>query len=69
MMLRWLHREAPGQLRAQVIAGENDELMDAPAYKTAVEPLGAKVTLLPDVDHMGIVYQPAALGAIVTAAK
>jgi hypothetical protein len=43
--------------------------MDAPAYKTAVEPLGAKVTLLPDVDHMGIVYQPAALAAIVAAAK
>jgi pimeloyl-ACP methyl ester carboxylesterase len=55
--------------RIQVIAGENDELMDAPAYKTAVEPLGAKVTLLPDVDHMGIVYQPAALAAIVAAAK
>jgi alpha-beta hydrolase superfamily lysophospholipase len=28
-------------------------------------PLGAKVTLLPDVDHIGVVYRPAALGAIV----
>jgi pimeloyl-ACP methyl ester carboxylesterase len=55
--------------RIQVIAGENDELMDAPAYKTAVEPLGAKVTLLPDVDHIGIVYRPAALAAIVAAVK
>jgi pimeloyl-ACP methyl ester carboxylesterase len=52
-----------------VIAGENDELMDAPAYKPALEPLGAKVTLVPGVDHMGIVHQPAALAAIVAAAK
>ena len=55
--------------RIQVIVGEKDELMNAAAYKTAVEPLGAKVTLLPDVDHMGVVYQPAALAAIVAAAK
>jgi len=55
--------------RIQVIAGEKDELMDAPAYKTAVEPLGAKVSLVPEVDHMGIVYQPAALAAIVAAVK
>jgi len=55
--------------RVQLIAGENDELMDAAAYKTAVEPLGAKVTLLPNVDHMGIVYQPPALAAIVAAMK
>ncbi len=55
--------------RIQVIAGEDDELMDAPAYKTALEPLGAKVTLLPGVNHMGVVYQPAALAAIVAAAK
>ena len=55
--------------RIEVIAGEDDELMNAPAYKTVLEPLGAKVTLLPGVNHMGIVYQPAALAAIVAAAK
>ena len=55
--------------RIQVIAGEKDELMDAPAYKTNLEPLGAEVTIVPGVDHMGIVYRPAALAAIVAAAK
>jgi pimeloyl-ACP methyl ester carboxylesterase len=54
--------------RIDVIVGENDELMNAPAYRDAVEPLGAKVTLLPEVDHIGIVHQPAALAAIVAAA-
>ena len=50
----------------EVLAGENDELMNAPAYRGAIEPLGAKarVTLLPGVDHMGMVYAPAALAAI-----
>ena len=52
-----------------VIAGENDELMDAPAYRTALEPLGASVTILPGVDHMGIAYKPAAIEAIVAATK
>ena len=51
--------------RIELIAGENDELMDAPAYQGAVAPLGVRVTLLPGVDHMGVVYQPAALAAIV----
>jgi pimeloyl-ACP methyl ester carboxylesterase len=55
--------------RIEVIAGENDELMDASAYKTNLEPLGAEVTLVPGVDHMGIVYRPAALAAIVAATK
>ena len=50
-----------------LIAGEADELMDAPAYQAAVAPLGVHVTLLPGVDHMGIVYAPAALTAIVAA--
>jgi pimeloyl-ACP methyl ester carboxylesterase len=51
--------------RIDVIVGENDELMDSPAYAPALEPLGAKVTVLPGVDHVGIVHQPAALAAIV----
>ena len=55
--------------RIEVIDGENDELMDAPAYKTHLEPLGAKVTVLPGVDHIGVVYQPSAVAAIVAAVK
>jgi len=55
--------------RVTVIAGEDDELMNSPAYKTHLEPLGAKVTLVAGVNHMGVVYQPAALAAITAAAK
>jgi alpha-beta hydrolase superfamily lysophospholipase len=63
-----------GALRAaatkiDLIAGRDDELMDAEAYQRAVAPLGVRVTILPGVDHMGIVYQPAALEAIVAAAR
>ena len=52
-----------------IIAGEDDQLMNAAAYRTALEPLGASVTVLPGVDHMGVVHKPAALDAIVAAAK
>ena len=55
--------------RIELIAGESDELMDAPAYQSAVAPLGVRVTLLPGVDHIGVVYQPAALAAIAAAVK
>jgi pimeloyl-ACP methyl ester carboxylesterase len=55
--------------RIDLIAGENDELMDAPAYRSAVAPLGVSVTLLPGVDHVGIVYAPEALAAIVASVK
>jgi len=44
-------------------------LMDAEAYRRDVAPLGPQVTLLDGVDHMGIVYRPAALDAIVAAAR
>ncbi len=54
--------------KIQLIAGRDDELMDAEAYQSFVAPLGPRVTLLPGVDHMGIVYKPAALEAIVAAA-
>jgi pimeloyl-ACP methyl ester carboxylesterase len=53
--------------RIDVIAGEKDELMDAQAYANALPPLGARVTLLPGVDHIGVVYQPSALAALVAA--
>ena len=55
--------------RIALIAGADDELMNAPAYQEFVAPLGATVALLPGVDHMGVVHQPAALDAIVDAAK
>jgi pimeloyl-ACP methyl ester carboxylesterase len=55
--------------KVELIAGLDDELMDAEAYRRAVAPLGPRVTLLPGVDHMGIVSKPAALVAIVQAAR
>ena len=55
--------------KVAVIAGEDDELMNAPAFSAALTPFGASVKLLPGVDHMGVVYKPAALDAIVAAAK
>ncbi len=54
--------------RIELIAGEKDELMDAPAYRSVAAPLGVRVTLLPGVDHMGIVHAPEALAAIREAA-
>jgi pimeloyl-ACP methyl ester carboxylesterase len=53
--------------RFQVIAGAEDALMDASAYERELRPLGVEVTVLPGVDHIGMVYQPAALAAIVSA--
>ncbi len=53
--------------RIELIAGQNDELMDASAYRSVVAPLGVGVTLLSGVDHMGIVHAPAALAAIAEA--
>ena len=53
--------------RIELIAGQDDELMDASAYQSVVAPLGVRVTLLPGVDHIGVVYKPAALRAIVEA--
>jgi pimeloyl-ACP methyl ester carboxylesterase len=47
-----------------VIAGLQDELMNSPAYKTTLEPLGISVTLLDGVDHMGVLYAPSSLAAI-----
>ena len=50
-----------------VIAGADDELMDAPAYQRVLSPLGARVTLLAGVDHMGLCWRPEAIKAIVAA--
>ena len=53
----------------EVIAGADDELMDAQAYQRVLAPLGARVTLVPGLDHMGLCWSPAALKAIVAALK
>ena len=53
--------------RVSVIAGADDQLMDAAAYENALPPLGVPVTIIPGVDHMGIVYRPEAIKAILAA--
>jgi pimeloyl-ACP methyl ester carboxylesterase len=65
--LDWKAAFARAKGRITVIAGADDQLMDAEAYKRALPPLGVAVTVLPGVDHMGIVYKPEALKAIVGA--
>ena len=52
-----------------VIVGADDELMNAPAYKDALAPYSVPVEIVPGVDHMGVVYQPAAIERIVAAAQ
>jgi pimeloyl-ACP methyl ester carboxylesterase len=66
--LDWQGALAGAADRIELIAGERDELMDAAAYHDVVAPLGVRVTILPGVDHMGIVFAPAALAAIGEAA-
>ena len=55
--------------RVEIIAGEKDELMDAEGYRKAIAPLGIHVDILPGVNHIGIVYQSAALDAVIAATK
>ncbi len=50
-----------------VIAGLDDELMDAPAFARVLEPIGVQVALIPGVDHMGLCWRPAAIKAVVAA--
>jgi pimeloyl-ACP methyl ester carboxylesterase len=53
--------------RVSVVAGADDELMDAAAYERTLPPLGVPVTIVPGVDHMGIVYRPEAIKAMLAA--
>ncbi len=53
--------------RIAVVGGADDELMDTDAYKRLLPPLGIPVTIVPGVDHMGIVYRPEAIKAILAA--
>ena len=41
--------------------------MDAEAYRRVLPPLDVPVTIVPGVDHMGIVYRPDAIKAILAA--
>ena len=53
--------------RVAVVAGADDQLMDADGYRRALPPLGVPVTIVPGVDHMGIVCRPEAIKAILAA--
>jgi pimeloyl-ACP methyl ester carboxylesterase len=63
----WQDAFAHAKGRIVVIAGAGDELMDAEAYKRTLPPLGVQPTILPGVDHIGIVHQPEAIKAILAA--
>jgi pimeloyl-ACP methyl ester carboxylesterase len=51
-----------------VIAGEDDALMDSASYPDVIGSNG-RVEVMPDIGHMSVVYDPAALSAIVAAVK
>ena len=63
----WRQAFERAQGRISVIAGADDELMDAKAYQRALAPLGVPVTIIAHVDHMGIVTRTEAIKAIVAA--
>jgi pimeloyl-ACP methyl ester carboxylesterase len=65
--LDWRDAFAHAKGRIIVIAGADDELMDADSYKRTLPPLGVPLTILPGVDHIGIVRQPEAIRAILAA--
>jgi hypothetical protein len=44
-----------------------DELMDAEGYQRALPSLGVALTIVPGVDHMGIVYRSEAIKAMLAA--
>jgi pimeloyl-ACP methyl ester carboxylesterase len=63
----WQGAFAHAKGRISVIAGADDELMDSDAYKRTLPPLGVQPTILPGVDHIGVVHQPEAIKAILAA--
>ena len=63
----WKAAFARAKGRITVIAGADDQLMDADGYRRALPPLGVALTVLPSVDHMGIVYKAEAIKAILAA--
>jgi alpha-beta hydrolase superfamily lysophospholipase len=65
--LDWRGAFARVKGRITVIAGADDQLMDADGYRRNLPPLGVPLTILPGVDHMGIVYKAEAIKAILAA--
>jgi pimeloyl-ACP methyl ester carboxylesterase len=63
----WQGAFARAKGRVAVVGGADDELMDAEAYRRVLPPLGVPVTIVPGVDHMGIVYRPEAIKALLAA--
>jgi pimeloyl-ACP methyl ester carboxylesterase len=63
----WSAAFARAKGRVAVVAGADDELMDSEAYRRALPPLGVDLTILPGVNHMGTVYRPEAIKAILAA--
>ena len=58
---------AASATKTAIVAGADDELMIGPAFESELKPLGVAVNLLPHINHMGTVSDPAALAAIVAA--
>jgi pimeloyl-ACP methyl ester carboxylesterase len=65
--LDWREAFTRAKGRITVIAGAEDQLMDPDGYQRALPPLGVPLTILPGVDHMGIVYKAEAIKAILAA--
>jgi alpha-beta hydrolase superfamily lysophospholipase len=67
----WRSAFAASSAPIDVIAGDKDELMYVDQYSAALKSFAGATTvcLVTGVDHMGVVYQPAALAAIVAAVK
>jgi alpha-beta hydrolase superfamily lysophospholipase len=63
----WRGAFAHAKDRITVIAGADDQLMDTDGYRGALPPLGVTVTVLPGIDHMGIVYKAGAIKTILAA--
>lgn len=61
----WKKALEQGRGRIALLSGADDELMDASTYQRELPALGVEVRLVPGVDHMGVVYRPAALEALV----
>jgi pimeloyl-ACP methyl ester carboxylesterase len=63
----WKGAFAHAKGRIAVVAGADDELMDAEAYRRVLPPLGVATTIVLGVDHVGVVYRPEAIKAILAA--
>ena len=67
----WKQAFAAASAPIAVIAGDKDEMMFVDRYAEVLKPFAAttRVASVADADHIGILYQPAALAAIVDSVK